>query len=34
VVLDLVMVDADKHNERAWGELARSTGGQVVSVSL
>ena len=34
VALDLVLVDADKHNERAWSELARSTGGQVVSVSF
>lgn len=34
VVLDLVLVDAGKHDERLWGELARSTGGQVVSVSL
>jgi HEAT repeat protein len=34
VVLDLVLVDADRHNERAWTELARSTGGNVVSVTF
>lgn len=34
VVLDMVLVDADKHNERGWSELARSTGGRVVSVSF
>lgn len=34
VVLDLVLVDAEKHDERRWTELARATGGKVVSVSF
>jgi HEAT repeat protein len=34
VALDLVLVDASKKLRRLWGELARATGGRVVSVSL
>jgi hypothetical protein len=34
VALDLVLVDASKRLRRLWGELARGTGGRVVSVSL
>jgi HEAT repeat protein len=34
VVLDLVLVDAEKHAERVWSELAARTGGSVVSVSF